>query len=488
MKKLIKRAAALILCAAMMGTASYAAAGYSDVPEGAWYARGVEYCTEAGLMNGTGGGQFSPDRTVTRAMLATVLYRQSGSPHPVQDETFRDVEHNAWHYQPILWATRQGHMVGYGSGWFGPEDPITHEQLAVTLWRYAGCPTGSGTVPPGTADYAASAMRWAGSSGLLQGLDDFTPNLPATRAQLAAVLTNFASPAVLTTVSAMDVMCQPCGIAAMADGSLLVTDTYNKVVWQVANGKSVIYAGGSTVEDLYGQPIGGYNDDALKNSYFKQPWAIAPFLDGWAVSDAANNAVRLIRAKNTQTVNGHTSENLTVTDLGVAFQRPTGLASDPSGNLYVSDTLQDAVRKITPSGEVTTVVRSVSEPMGLCWHDGALYIAESGANRIVKYQNARLTTVAGSGQPGLADGPAAQASFSAPQGVTAGADGTLYISDTGNSAIRQLRGGQVTTLTVRDAADLTSFFPVSPSNLLVQGNVLYICDPFSRKLLALPLR
>ena len=491
MKNVMKRALALAACAAMLCTASFAAGGYSDVPDGAWYAQAAEYCKTNGLMYGTGDDQFSPDVTVSRAMLAAVLHRQSGSPAAAGDNPFSDVDTALWYGAPILWANQNQFMVGYDGGRFGPDDPITHEQLAATLWRYAGSPQVStpSAIPEGTADYAVPAMRWASSTGLLQGLDDFTPALPSTRAQMAVVLMNFTSASRrLTEVSAMDVMCQPSGVAAMEDGSLLVTDTYHKVVWQVKNGVSTRYAGGETVEDLYGQPVGGYNDSALKNSYFKTPWAIAPFLDGWAVSDADNNTIRLIRAKTVETVNGHTSEKLTVTDLGVAFQHPTGLAADENGNLYISDTFQNAVRKITPKGEVTTLASNLSEPMGLCWYKGTLYIAETGANRIVKYQSARLSTVAGSGQDDQIDGPAAQAAFSSPQGLAVGEGGFIYVADTNNSAIRQIKDGQVTTLVARDVTDLTSFFPISPTNLLLQGDTLYICDPFARKLLAFPLR
>ena len=94
--------------------------------------------------------------------------------------------------------------------------------------------------------------------------------------------------------SAMDTLCAPSGITSMPDGSFLVTDTYNKVVWRVEGRTSTVYGGVATVGDLYGQPIGGYNDSALNDSYFKEPWAVAPFLDGYAVSDAANNVVRFI--------------------------------------------------------------------------------------------------------------------------------------------------------------------------------------------------
>ncbi len=72
---------------------------------------------------------------------------------------------------------------------------------------------------------------------------------------------------------------RPSGIAVDQNGVLLVTDLYNKQVWKVLNRAGTAYAGGATVPDLYGQPLGGYNDGNLTGSYFKEPWAVAPFLD-----------------------------------------------------------------------------------------------------------------------------------------------------------------------------------------------------------------
>lgn len=282
-------------------------------------------------------------------------------------------------------------------------------------------------------------------------------------------------------ISIMDIMCEPCGITRTADGSLLVTDTYAKQIWKLRDGVSTVYAGGETVEDPYGRPMGGYNDALPEDSYFAYPWAIVPFLDGYAVSDTDNDVVRLVREDSVETVNARTQENLDMTDMGVAFSHPTGLASDEEGNLYIADTLKNAIRKVTPEGELTTFADNLSEPMGLCWKDGALYVAETGANRIVKIQDGEIQLVAGSGKDGMRDGNSAEAAFSMPQAVTVGEDGDIYVSDTGNSAIRLVQDGYVTTLMTRDPDDLEAFSPMSPAGLLLDGNKLYVCDTFSRK-------
>lgn len=290
--------------------------------------------------------------------------------------------------------------------------------------------------------------------------------------------------AVLSEVSAMDTMCAPNGIADMGDGKILITDIYYKRLWQVEEGVSEPYAGGDTVAGLYGEPQGGYNDGEALASYFKRPWGVAEYLDGWAVSDTDNDVIRVVSRQMVQTFNGKTEENLTEGDAGVTFSRPTGLVSDGDGNLYVADTGNGAVRMLDFEGKVTTVVDGLNEPMGLCMDEDVLYIAEAGANRIVKVEDGKLSVVAGSGAEGLKDGPALQALFAAPQGIAVGENGIIYVSDTLNSAIRRIVDGQVETVVARDIAS-TDFGLIRPIGMLAVGDRLYICDSFARKVFML---
>lgn len=285
----------------------------------------------------------------------------------------------------------------------------------------------------------------------------------------------------LSEVSAMDVQCAPNGIAAGADGTMFVTDIYYKRVWTVSGGTGKVYAGGDTVAGLYGEPVGGYNDADPLSSHFKYPWAIAEFLDGWAVSDTENKVVRIANSQGVRTLNGKAAGS---GEESVTFEQPTGLASDEEGNLYVSDTGSGKVSRITPAGIVTTVAEGLEEPTGLCWKDGILYIAETGGNRIRKVEDGQLSTFAGGGEEGMEDGAAAEALFAGPQGVTVGEDGVVYVADTLNSAIRRISGGRVETVTIRDVT-LAGFGLISPTGLLAQGKTLYICDSFSRKLYVL---
>jgi len=480
-KKLVSLLLALAMLVSLPALVP-AADAFDDVPANEWYAGAVEYCRAHGLMEGHVDGAFRPDLPATRAAAAVVLYRLAGEPEVHGASGFSDVQDGAWYAAAVTWAARTGLTGGYGDGRFGVGDPVTREQLVTFFWRYAG----GREVAEGEAfadaaqisAYAVPAVRWARAEGVLRGLPGnlCDPTGTASRAQLADLLMKFvenvgAKPSVL---SVMNVMCAPTGIALTKDGALLVTDTYDQVVWRVRDGQSAVYAGAKTAADAYGRPAGGYRDGAAAESLFREPWAIVPFLGGWAVSDAANGAVRLVREDVVQTV------------MHESGSRFTGLAADPAGNLYVAETIGGEIRRVTPEGSVTTVARGLAEPTGLCWKDDALYVAETGAHRIVRLVNGTLETVAGSGEDGFADGAADKAAFSSPQGVAVADDGTVYVADTVNGALRRVRGGTVDTLLVpADTAQGT--YPVSPTGLLLWGSRLYVCDGFARKLFTVSL-
>ena len=271
----------------------------------------------------------------------------------------------------------------------------------------------------------------------------------------------------------------PSGIFPTADGGFMVTDTYARVIWKVKDGQCTLYAGGGSATDPYGQPVGGYHDTALGQSLFREPWAIIPFLDGWAISDADNNAVRVLRPDRTETANAE-SNVLKMGDMGIVFDHPTGLAFEETGYLYVSDTHTGAIRIISPDGKANTLIEGLNNPTGIFWAGDSLYVAETGAHRILKVTRGMKEVVAGTGEEGFQDGAAGQATFSSPQGVTVGPDGTIYVADTVNGAVRRMRNGVVDTLAVQNGNDLRTY-PISPRGLCLVGNVLYVCDNFSHK-------
>ena len=174
---------------------------YDDVADSAWYADAVDYVTQHHLMDGTGAGKFSPSATTTRAMLVTILYRLDGA-HARATSAFSDVPSGTWYSEAVAWANDLGLVTGYGNGTFGPGDPITREQMAVILQRYAAClgyDVTQGADLSAFRDaadisaYAADAMAWAKAEGLINGVGNsrLNPRGNATRAEVAAILQRF---------------------------------------------------------------------------------------------------------------------------------------------------------------------------------------------------------------------------------------------------------------------------------------------------------
>ena len=279
------------------------------------------------------------------------------------------------------------------------------------------------------------------------------------------------------------------GVAVMTDGALLVTDTFHKVLWRVDGDAVSLYAGAESAADLSGEPLGGYRDGTRETALFMESWAVVPWLDGYAVSDAASNVIRYVTDSAVSTLCGSGESGMSdKAGTAATFRNPTGLAVGDDGYLYVSDTGNNAIRRVSKNGAVSTRATGLSAPTGLCWHDGALYVAETGRSRILRIVDGSAEVVAGASESaedageyygGFSDGPALSARFDHPQGVAAGSDG-IYVADTVNAAIRVVRGGRVYTLS-RDGG------PVMPRGLLVRDGTLCAADLFSGGLAALDL-
>ena len=178
---------------------------FTDIADNAWYADAVRYVYKHGLMAGTSATTFAPDVTTSRSMIATILWRMAGSPVVNYAMNFADVPQDQWYSEAIRWATSEGVVTGYGNGLFGTNDPITREQLATMLWRYAQSEGYDVSVGESTnilsytdvadlADYAIAAMQWAVGAGIINGTGDgstLSPQGQATRAQAAVMLMRF---------------------------------------------------------------------------------------------------------------------------------------------------------------------------------------------------------------------------------------------------------------------------------------------------------
>ncbi|MFC5402829.1 S-layer homology domain-containing protein [Cohnella soli] len=174
---------------------------FKDVNKADWFYDAVKYVYEKGLMKGISDTTFSPNATTMRAMLVTMLYRLEGSPDVNGTNPFIDVAAGKYYEDAVKWAVDNKIVSGNGNGKFGPEDPITREQMAVILYRYASF---KGYDVSAKADlslfgdagsvsgYAKDAMAWANAKRLIQGYGTkLTPKSNALRAQMAAIFQRF---------------------------------------------------------------------------------------------------------------------------------------------------------------------------------------------------------------------------------------------------------------------------------------------------------
>ncbi len=177
---------------------------FPDLDPTAWYHEHTDYVISHGLMNGNEKGLFEPNGTVTRAQMVTLLWNLKGKPVVNFYMTYSDVSEETWYAEAIRWATSEGIVSGCGDGSFGPADTITREQMAVMLYNYKkkygdGGFTGAWMyrLPfedlDQISDWAFEAVAWCNMKGIItgKGNDLFDPKGQATRAEMAAILTQY---------------------------------------------------------------------------------------------------------------------------------------------------------------------------------------------------------------------------------------------------------------------------------------------------------
>ena len=179
---------------------------FTDTVATAWYAPHVDYVYENSIMNGVNSTTFAPGKAMTRAMVATVLYRAAGSPEVEGEMPFTDVPEGTYYTKAVLWAAQNGIVNGYANGTFLPTRDINREQLATILYRYTeslgvvmneGAELSEFPDEGDTASYASKALCWAVGEGLVTGVkanDGITylrPKNNATRAQFATIISRY---------------------------------------------------------------------------------------------------------------------------------------------------------------------------------------------------------------------------------------------------------------------------------------------------------
>ena len=296
----------------------------------------------------------------------------------------------------------------------------------------------------------------------------------------------------------------PSGIVSLGKESMIITDTLNKVLWKIEKDKKPeLLAGEIGHNDIYNEPIGGHLDGNILESKFETPWEIVEYLDGYIISDSENNIIRYMGEDKIYTFIGSLEGKAGYVDGNITesmLDYPTGITIDEHNNIYISDTGNGVIRKVTPSMEVSTYVGdgalgTLSEPTGIVWHKDVLYIADSGNHRICKVENGELSIVSGKSikikeddkRPtgGFEDGLVEDALFDNPQGIAVDDEGVIYVADTGNGAIRAIKDGEVKTIYCLD--DSTKVYPSAPRSMLIEENIMYITDNHAGLVIAIDI-
>jgi uncharacterized protein (TIGR03437 family) len=246
----------------------------------------------------------------------------------------------------------------------------------------------------------------------------------------------------------------PNALALDSKGAIYVSDSGNQRIRLISGGSASTIAGTGTA---------GYtgNGSAATSAEIQGPGGIVVASDGTIyIAETTNHVVRKISG-GTISVYAGTATSGYGGDGGTAstalINGPTGLALDSSGSLYISDTGNNLIRKVTKDGIITSYVGgtgptagSLKNPTGICVDAaGTLYIADSGNRRIVKFANSKLSAFAGNSNVGFSGdgGPATSATFNNPVGLAVDSAGSVYIADTNNGRIRKVTpDGNIVTI------------------------------------------
>lgn len=273
----------------------------------------------------------------------------------------------------------------------------------------------------------------------------------------------------------------PTGIAIDASGNLFIVDANNQKIRKITPAGMVSTFAGSSM---------GSTDGIGTAAQFDSPYGITiDAADNLYVTDTYSSRIRKITPTGlVTTIAGSIPGFADGTGSDARFNQPSGITIDAIGNLYVADKNNNRIRKITPSGVVTTIAGSESSgfvdgvgtaamftiPFGITIDaENNLYLADTFNNRIRKITpTGEVTTIAGSNTSGNLDGTGTNAQFNQPCGITVDVKGNLYVVDTWSSKIRKITpAGLVTTI----ATDSFNFNYPNGIAIDATGNI-YIAD------------
>lgn len=327
----------------------------------------------------------------------------------------------------------------------------------------------------------------------------------------------------------------PQSLVVAADGSIIVSDSDSQLIRKIAEGKVSTLAGASVEKDVRGFPVGGLLDGAADLSFFNHPHGIVLGADGSIyVADTENHAIRVIDKSGNVTIlagNG-VQGNVDAVGKEAKFYHPTDLAVAKDGTVYVADTLNNLIRKITADGKVTTLNAAsdrkvliasgqtiaagdyldgviaqakFNEPSGIAMDEkGNLYVSDTGNQKIryIDFSSDQVTTVAGSGAyeatlinviGDYADGEAAKAMFNNPLGIAVTSEGGLLIADSLNNSIRYLYNGKVSTIAgdadqfagETNGVERSAQFSIPSDVAIATDGTILVADSFNNKIRAI---
>jgi RHS repeat-associated protein len=342
-----------------------------------------------------------------------------------------------------------------------PTGTVTAQTDTITAYNASGYSstvvTFSPPALPPTISYNGS-QTYAYNVGT--PISTLTPTVTGNPVPYTGYTTTFAGNGVQNSIDGTGTSASfgsPDGIAVDSKGNMYVTDvTPTNEIRKISPT--------AVVTTLAGSATKGFTNGTGAAASFSHPVGLATDTAGNVyVADGGNNAIRKITPSGVVTTFvGGTLGSADGTGTAAQFNDPTGVALDASGNIYVADYLNNSIRKVTPAGVVTTFAggtQGSADGTGTAAQfnlpsrvaidaSGNLYVTDKGNQRIRKITPAGVvTTIAGTGTAGFADGPAASAMFNGPEGLTVDNLGNIYVADYKNFRIRQISpAGMVTTL------------------------------------------
>lgn len=288
----------------------------------------------------------------------------------------------------------------------------------------------------------------------------------------------------------------PIGLAVDNHDNVFVADYDNNMIREITqSGTVTTFAGNGSV---------GSTDGPAKSASFNEPNSVAAVSNGGLyVCDFSNNKIRLITSNgNVSTIAGSAEVgNKDGVGAAATFNFPTGIIADLAGNIYVADKSNNLIRKITPSGLVSTIAgnnlagfkdgmgtsASFYRPQNITIdRSGNLYVTDYSNHAIRKIDPAgNVTTIAGNGKPGTVNGTGRQASFNYPSGIVTDSFGNIYVTDFGDNTIRRIdASGNVTTF----LSSANTSIPLGGLNGLSidSKQFLYVADTYLGYILKIP--